>query len=1322
MFNNSKSIIFGVCLIAVTVVFVTSVNATVDISQIPLDAQTKAAPANIMFVLDDSGSMDWEMMTIESNGLFSNQYYVFDNPGDNLYSANQILTDVQRLMWKSQWFEHNKMYYNPEVTYTPWPMLATNPWQNGTLGADPDNPRSHPFIAGNTFNLSSTYVQLFPTPPLAADIIVDNQDGGFSIVSGTWNESGASPEHAGSSFYSGSNPASARWTINVPTADNYQVWIYWSSVAGWSRDTAAQYVVNHVGGPTTYVRDQTQNFGDWNLLGSHPFGAGPTTIAVVHSNSNTSADAVRLIQGAGAVITIPRAHYYVYSTIEARPYLVTIDGGSINYYAVTVTGTGSTESVTNLQLNANPPADVQSSLTYTEARQNFANWYSFYRRRELTATAAVSNVISQMAGVQIGISTINNTINQPVLQVKVDGIDQTNSLLSTLYGMVLPAMGTPLRTGLQDVGRYFHADDGNTGGIGTCPYWSAANGGECQQAFAIVMTDGYWNGGSPGVGNVDGTSGNPFQDGFSDTLADVAMQYWQNDLSAGLTNLISPSSVDSATWQHMVTYGVSFGVIGTLDPANYDLTASPAPNIPWPNPTAGNQQKIDDLYHASVDGHGTFLNATNPSELVNSLLDIMLDIKQRIGSAASVSVNGDNLFKLIDNDTYLFQSSYNTTGWLGDVRSYKVDSADGSIDMANPEWSTADVWQAENWTTYWNSRSITTYNGASGVPFRIGSLTAAQEALLDPVPATAQLVLNYVRGDSTEEQFNGGTFRNRSGRRLGDIVHSSPVYHRGILYVGANDGMMHAIRAEGANAGSEVFSYVPSQVIQNLPLLTDPAYAHNYYVDSTVTVKDNVLGANSTLLVGGLGQGGKGYYALDISNLSTYNTVTHRWQASAVTEASVAGKVLWEFPHAGATPTAAADLTDIGSSFSKAYIRRSNDPSHPWVVIFGNGYNSVDGQSVLFVLDPANGDVLRKFELGGNIDRNGDGDFLDSGDGNGLATPSVVDVNGDGKADYVYAGDLGGNMWKIDLTGSTIANWEVAFAQGGVIAPLFKAVGPTGVDQPITARPAVMFHPQYHGYTVVFGTGKFLGTSDFLNTDVQTVYGVWDYGDDTDDAESLGTFDHATEQISEQSSRTTLLEQELLVPDFTYDPDPLVTGDEKVVRVLTDNHIVWATAADSTAGELPDFSTTVDNNAGWYFDLPNSGERVVSRMMIRGGKAIYISFTPQDSPCSTGGSSVVHLVDAADGGRVSEVVIDINNDGFINAMDQATVVDGSGNTISATVSGLEFEGFVQPPAIIRYGDGTEGLYMSSTTGGIAGGGTPPRVASPDFGVLSWREF
>jgi len=1214
MFSNAKSVFFLGSLITITILFVTSVWAVVDISEIPLDTQTKAAPANIMFILDDSGSMDWEIMTDEPSGLFTGDYssgtqypyeYVFDNPGDNAYSSwstyGTILTNSARKMWKSQWFRYNKMYYDPSVTYEHWPTLPD---------ADPDKPRSHPYKAGNTFDLSGSYL----------DVI---------LKAGTF--------------------------------------------------------------------------------------------------------------------TIPRSHYYVLSKSSKTPYLVTINksDSSVKYYSTTVTGSGYMEAVSTYTYVAKPPSDIKSSRTYAEERQNFANWYSFYRRRELTATAAVSNVISQMAGVQIGISTIHDRINQEVMRIKVGIVDKTTDLLDILYDDYNSVDGTPLRLGLQDVGQYYHRNDSTQGGIGsckdnnffdpstptvnsTCPYWTAANGGECQQAFAILMTDGYYNGNSPGVGDVDLNNGAPFSDrttpSIKDTLADVAMYYWENDLSSGLKDLIPSSAVDPATYQHMVTYGVSFGVTGTLDPATHDPMTTAWTNPEPESSSKNNLQKIDDLYHASVNGHGVFLSAANPKELVTSLLAIMQNIKQRIGSASSVSVNGDELYKRIDNNTYMFQSSYNTSGWLGDVNSYKVDPLTGAVDLTNPKWagSTANtgaqgIWAKYPWggtcaatsTCYWQTRPIATYSGSAGIPFRFSDLvTSGQASLLGSTAAVQAAVLDYVRGDGSNTAYRSRT------SRLGDIVHSSPIYHDGLIYVGANDGMMHAIIAEGTNAGKEYFSYVPSQVIKRLSLLADPAYNHRYYVDLTVAIKENVdltptvtTDANKTILVGGLGQGGKGYYALDISNLTTYDTTTKLWSASAMTEATAAGKVLWEFPHAGTSPTNKADVDDIGYSFSEPVIVKTNDPSHPWVVIFGNGYNSVDGQAVLFILDPANGNVLKKFELG-------------SKSNNGLSTPSVTDVNGDGKADYVYAGDLSGNMWKIDLTGKLTGtappgtNWTVAFSAN---TPLFTAKGPSGSIQPITSKPDVMYHPQYHGYLVVFGTGKFLGTSDFLDKSVQTVYGIWDYGDDSDDSENLGTFDRTTEQVSTLTSTSTLLKQELLVPDFTY-TDP--KGHKETVRVLTDNAINWVIEKDGTSGEFPNLSTKTPNNAGWYFDLPNSGEKVVSRMMIRDDKAIFISFTPKNSPCTPGGNSILHEVDAADGSRLNSATFNTNGDNYINSSDTIKVTV-AGKVIDVFVTGIQRQGHLQTPAILKLPGGKQEIkYMSSTSGSIE---TVKEVAAKT-GLSSWREF
>jgi type IV pilus assembly protein PilY1 len=577
-----------------------------------------AVPANIMFVMDDSGSMDWEFLTDENDGTFDGEYYVFDDPGDNLYSDNQILNDTQRRKWKSQWSGYNKMYYDPATDYNPWPNLDN---------ADPDNPRSHPMHASPTFDLNGTYTTIEYV------LIIDNQDTANFSKTGAWDWAMNSEAYNAHYYYTdqSNQDVTATWTPHLTVAGEYDVYARWR--ARDNRCQAVPYTITYAGGSTTVYVDQRLNGGQWNYLGTFTFNADAGDVSIsYHVTDNDQyrvcADAVVFVQVGTTVMDINNAHYYVWSTEESKPYLVVLDG-DIKYYKVNDYDSDDIVDPGELVLTASPPADVQSGRTYAQERQNFANWYSFYRRRELTATASVAEVIASMQGVQIGIRSINGNLAQSVLKIKVEGNDQSAVLLNTLYSLTIQAQGTPLRRGLREVGRYFHQDDGfNPTGLGISPYASAAEGGEFQQAFAIIMTDGYWNGSSPGFGNEDGDNGVPYADSYSDTLADVAMYYYENDLASGLDNLVPTNPDDDASHQHMVTYAVSFGVSGTLNPDDYDFEAGNYPT--WPDPASGDQQKIDDLWHAAVNGRGTFLSASGPDDLVDSLLSIIQDIESRI--------------------------------------------------------------------------------------------------------------------------------------------------------------------------------------------------------------------------------------------------------------------------------------------------------------------------------------------------------------------------------------------------------------------------------------------------------------------------------------------------------------------------------------------------------------------------------------------------------------------------------------------------------------------------------------------------------------------
>ena len=1197
------------------------------------------------------------------------------------------------------------------------------------------------------------------------DVLVTKDDGS----GGGWEQAlGSDQAYQGDYWWTASDgDYTAKWTPTIPTAGDYDVYARWH--ADDSRSQTVPYTINYAGGSETVTVDQRLNGGKWVRLGSHSYSfdagtGGYVSIAYTRSGDTdrVCADAVKFVPaGTIAAIDIKRAHYYVWSESETKPYLVVLDG-EIAYYAVNDANSNNQVDDGELTAAATPPADVQTGRSYTAERQNFANWYQFYRRRSLAATAAVANVIAGIKGVQAGFYSINGNLVNPAVPVKSAGIDDSKSLLQALYGLKIKMQGTPLRRGLQEVGKYF-ADSSTM--IGSSPYATAANGGACQQAFAIVMTDGFWNGGSPKhVGNTDADGAGDFDGGgyadiYSDTLADVAMEYYENDLHTGLDNSVPTNPNDSATHQHMVTYAVSFGRTGSLNPADYDTAHGVYPV--WPDPRYVSEHKIDDLWHAAVNGRGEFLNASNPTELVDSLLAISRSIDARIASSSSVSVNGDPLYHELDGNTRMYQATYRSDGWIGDVSAYRIDTDTGEL-IPSPDWSAADRLDALNWDT---GRIIVTHNGSQGIPFRYDRndlSTEQQQALGSDLVAdsaaeqNAVKILNYLRGERTYEAQNSGTFRDRF-QVLGDIVHSSPVYHDGKLYAGSNDGMLHAFDAA---TGDELFAYVPKRVFSNLSALVNPEYSHKYFVDLSPTVQDITFGGQAkTILVGGLGKGGKGYYALDVTN-----------PENITSESELAARVLWEFPEpqtegylafdnqtgaiavgnlieksdhtaiarvaaiplldgtsgvleltdvsgsfqdgdalnivpfGGAFAEAAGGLYDpyMGYSYSRPVIVKSNDAgSAEWLVIFGNGYDSAKSHAVLYILNPVTGELIKKIDTG-------------VGSCNGLSSPIAIDVDSNYTADYVYAGDLQGNLWKFDLTDTSAANWEVAYKDpDGNPAPMFQAKNYSQHPQPITSRPDVMYHCSKPGYLVVFGTGRYLAELDLKSSETNSIYGIWDYGDDDDNSEYLGSFDrtHTPQLVNphlhdvKTYERVELLEQTLEAGTWT-------TADGQPLRIITDHAPNWGTVADDDAGQNPDPGSETDGetvHAGWYFDLPNAGEMAVSDVIARDGKVLVISFTPGEDPCGSGGTSIFHAMNACTGGRP-------NNNVFVGI--NSVLHDGTeiarGSSDWKEVTGVQFNGRLQPPVILRKGD-SEFHYLPSSNSKV----NRQEVAAPKLGLFYW---
>jgi hypothetical protein len=306
---------------------------------------------------------------------------------------------------------------------------------------------------------------------------------------------------------------------------------------------------------------------------------------------------------------------------------------------------------------------------------------------------------------------------------------------------------------------------------------------------------------------------------------------------------------------------------------------------------------------------------------------------------------------------------------------------------------------------------------------------------------------------------------------------------------------LHAFNGE---TGSEVYAYIPSMVVPRLANLAADPYSHTYFVDGPLTIGDAKYdSAWHTLLVGGLGAGGIGHFALDITS------------ASAASEAAAMDKVLWEF-HSGSTGG-----TNMGYSYSRSSIVKTNNDK--WTAVFGNGYLSTTGVASLYVLDVEDGSVIREL-------------IVPDADNNGLSSPTLIDLNQDFKADLAYAGDRNGNLWKFDLSDPDPSNWSVSNSK-----PLFQTLATDGVRQPITTAPEVGTHPS-GGFLVYVATGELLDSTHISDQSVQAVYGIWDN-------------DWSAADLP--VSLASLVSQEYAI---TVHPD---TGAS--VRIATSNAVDWGT-------------------------------------------------------------------------------------------------------------------------------------------------------------------
>ncbi|MDG9756528.1 PilC/PilY family type IV pilus protein [Pseudomonas sediminis] len=678
----------------------------------------------------------------------------------------------------------------------------------------------------------------------------------------------------------------------------------------------------------------------------------------------------------------------------------------------------------------------------------------------------------------------------------------------------------------------------------------------------------------------------------------------RTDGTATQARYFSPGTGSTTNLENPLWYAAKWGGFGGFNNASDSVPEDGK----WDSETAGTPDN--------------YFLVTNASTLREQLTKAFNAISGGNTSVTSPTISTQDSSTV--EGTFAYTTSFDVDPWRGTLRKVNTTTPSSTPGQGAGEWTVNST------PTNVGGRKIIFARNRTLASFTWNNLNEAQKALLN----TASNGTVDSRG---EERVN--TIR---GSRLGDIINSSPLLVSGAnysiskanalegsnnyntyrsgqanhstIYVGANDGMLHAF---DATTGAERFAFIPSAVIENLPILTAEDYGqeggtpHKYFVDGSPIARD-VYFKNEwhKVLLGSLGAGGRSVFALDVTDPNN-------------------PKLLWEFSN--------EDDPDMGYSVPTPGIFRLH--TGEWAALVPNGYDSGSNSAVLFVLNIETGEVIQKLTATPDLAENESVDSL----ANGLSRVMGFDINNDGIVDYAYAGDLLGNLWRFDLI-DTSSNTPFAPTEQGIAAnklqvsfggaPLYVARNNDGERQPITAAPLLTRHPTGLGYIVTFGTGRYLTTLDKTATDPQSLYGIWDRNTAGQAISSSDTAGKDRDDLLEQTFTST-------------------TFNGNRAYTLSQEAVSWY----NNDGNVEDW--------GWYFDFPVDGERLIYNMRMLGNTQLLATITPNDDPCEAGLTGTAYGINSTTGGATLYATFDLDGDGEYDPGISGFVFDGGDFSISS---------------------------------------------------------